>query len=52
MVDKIKIFGQYFTPRIVAEFMVNLITKKTQAKILEPCAGKGIFFGCFMEKGL
>lgn len=51
MVNKVKNLGQYFTPRIVAEFMANLITKKTQAKILEPCAGKGIFLDVLWKKG-
>ncbi|MHC1611344.1 MAG: Eco57I restriction-modification methylase domain-containing protein [Candidatus Methanospirareceae archaeon] len=49
MVDKIKTFGQYFTPRPVAEFMVNLGNKDITAKVLEPCAGKGIFLDVLWE---
>jgi len=38
-----KNLGQYFTPYDVARFMCSLISKKSGAKILEPCAGKGVF---------
>jgi type I restriction-modification system DNA methylase subunit len=41
--DKKKQFGQYFTPEIIAKFMVSFITKEKDALILEPSAGKVIF---------
>jgi adenine-specific DNA-methyltransferase len=47
---KVKSLGQYFTPRIVARFMTNLIDKDVSAKALEPCAGKGVFLNALLEK--
>lgn len=44
-------FGQYFTPKIVAEFMVSLLTVGKNKKILEPSCGKGIFLNVLNEKG-
>ena len=49
--DFVKQTGQYFTPKFVADFMVSLITKKRHAKILEPCAGKGVFLTSLHERG-
>gem|GEM_PF-226208 len=51
MMDKIKTRGQYFTPKTVAEFMVNLGNKDITAKVLEPCAGKGIFLDVLWKTG-
>ncbi|MCW1311455.1 MAG: N-6 DNA methylase [Candidatus Aenigmatarchaeota archaeon] len=51
MKKKIKSFGQYFTPRNVADFMVNLISKDKNVKILEPCAGEGVFLNALINKG-
>ena len=51
MGDKIKTLGQYFTPRSVADFMVNLGNKGITAKVLEPCAGKGIFLDVLWKTG-
>ncbi len=48
-IKKSKQYGQYFTPIEIARFMVNLISKKKQARILEPCAGKGIFLKTLSE---
>ena len=44
-------WGQYFTLKEVSDFMVNLITKKRDALILEPCAGEGVFIESLLEKG-
>ncbi len=41
--DPIKNLGQYFTPKFLAEFMVQLLDKKDPIRILEPSAGTGIF---------
>ena len=49
--DHVKAWGQYFTPRHVAEFMVSLIQKEKSAMILEPSAGKGIFLDVLWRKG-
>jgi len=35
--------GQYFTPEIIADFMVGLISFENSIQILEPSAGEGIF---------
>lgn len=44
-------FGQYFTPDIVADFMVDLATVNHDAEILEPCCGEGVFLRNLSEKG-
>ncbi|MFX0116953.1 MAG: Eco57I restriction-modification methylase domain-containing protein [Candidatus Hodarchaeota archaeon] len=49
--NNLKAVGQYFTPRFVAEFMVSLIEKEKTAKILEPCAGRGIFLDVLWKSG-
>lgn len=36
-------FGQFFTPKHIADFMVSMITHDTNSKILEPSSGEGIF---------
>lgn len=33
--------GQVFTPKVVADYMVNLFTLKENAEVLEPCFGDG-----------
>lgn len=44
--------GQYFTPAQIARLMINLISNGSKKqRILEPCAGKGIFLSCLVEKG-
>jgi len=50
MDDEIKNSGQYFTPEMVADFMVNLTRKPESAKILEPCAGEGVFLNALLKK--
>jgi adenine-specific DNA-methyltransferase len=46
---KKKIKGQYFTPKEVTDFMVELIESK-KPSIFEPCAGEGIFLQSLKEK--
>ena len=43
-------YGQYFTPEIVADFMINLATINKNSKILEPSCGKGIFLDLLLKK--
>jgi len=53
MKRNVKSSGQYFTPRNVAEFMVSLISENipSLAKVLEPCAGQGVFLDILASKG-
>ncbi|MGB0931432.1 MAG: Eco57I restriction-modification methylase domain-containing protein, partial [Chitinophagales bacterium] len=44
-------YGQYFTPDFVADFMVSLADVHTEAKILEPCCGEGVFLEALQNKG-
>ena len=44
-------FGQYFTPKIVADFMIDLSEIPTNAKILEPSCGEGVFLDLLQKKG-
>ncbi len=44
-------FGQYFTPKVVAEFMVGLADISANSKILEPSCGEGIFLEILQQKG-
>lgn len=44
-------FGQYFTPKVVAEFMIDLANITQKSKILEPSCGEGIFLALLQEKG-
>lgn len=44
-------FGQYFTPKVVAEFMIDLADITQQSKILEPSCGAGIFLALLQQKG-
>lgn len=44
-------YGQYFTHRIIAEFMAGMITHDTSAKVLEPSCGKGVFLEALAGKG-
>ena len=48
---KKKVMGQYFTPKIVSDFMVNLIGNKNNPTIFEPCAGEGVFLNSLNGKG-
>ncbi|HRP01879.1 MAG TPA: Eco57I restriction-modification methylase domain-containing protein [Candidatus Kapabacteria bacterium] len=52
-------FGQYFTPKVVADFMVGLAETSTSSvqrisansKILEPSCGEGVFLETLQQKG-
>jgi adenine-specific DNA-methyltransferase len=44
-------FGQYFTPEIIADFMIELSDISNSSHILEPSCGEGIFLKLFQEKG-
>lgn len=49
--NRVKEFGQYFTPKMVAEFMCDLISKDNSVNILEPSAGEGIFLDVLSKRG-
>ncbi|CEN39185.1 putative modification methylase HindII [Capnocytophaga cynodegmi] len=44
-------FGQYFTPEVVANFMIDLANIPKESKILEPSCGEGVFLNLLKEKG-
>ncbi|TAL56176.1 MAG: restriction endonuclease [Bacteroidetes bacterium] len=44
-------FGQYFTPEVVADFMIELADLKSNATILEPSCGEGVFLKLLHKKG-
>jgi adenine-specific DNA-methyltransferase len=44
-------FGQYFTPKIVADFMVDLADIIADSKVLEPSCGEGVFLDSLQQKG-
>lgn len=46
-----KKYGQYFTPKIVANFMVSLLSVSKDSSILEPSAGQGVFIEALEESG-
>jgi adenine-specific DNA-methyltransferase len=49
--NKKQIFGQYFTSRTIADFMVNLISSsKEELEILDPGAGTGVFLESLKER--
>ncbi len=43
--------GQVFTKPWVADYMVSLISKETNERILDPCFGKGVFLNSLYNKG-
>jgi adenine-specific DNA-methyltransferase len=43
-------FGQYFTPELIANFMIELANVSSESKILEPSSGKGIFLELLQRK--
>lgn len=44
--------GQYFTPKILAEYMVGQLTHPpTSSSVLEPSAGTGVFLQVLEERG-
>lgn len=44
-------YGQYFTEKVVADFMVSLISHPADRRVLEPSCGKGVFLQSLREKG-
>ncbi|MFA5556104.1 MAG: N-6 DNA methylase [Flavobacteriaceae bacterium] len=44
-------FGQYFTPKVVANFMIEMASISKSSKILEPSCGEGIFLDLLKQKG-
>lgn len=44
-------YGQYFTPSIVADFMVDLADINKNSRILEPSCGEGIFLDILTTRG-
>lgn len=44
-------YGQYMTPKIIADFMVSMIEHGKQANILEPSSGEGIFIDTLRHYG-
>ena len=46
-----KKYGQYFTPKVVAEFMVGLADISENSNILEPSCGEGVFLEILLNKG-
>lgn len=43
--------GQYFTPRHIADLMVSRLSMEHQSRILEPCAGEGVFLDALRDAG-
>jgi len=44
-------FGQYFTPKVVTDFMISLADISKKSKILEPSCGEGVFLELLHQKG-
>jgi adenine-specific DNA-methyltransferase len=44
-------FGQYFTPKVVATFMVEMANISQNSTILEPSCGEGIFLDILQQQG-
>lgn len=44
-------FGQYFTPRHIADLMVGMIGSSKMASVLEPSAGEGVFLDSLRDHG-
>ncbi len=44
-------FGQYFTPKVVADFMIDIADISKNSKILEPSCGEGIFLERLQQRG-
>ncbi|MCU0446316.1 MAG: N-6 DNA methylase [Microscillaceae bacterium] len=44
-------FGQYFTPQIVADFMITMADIAPFSKILEPACGEGVFLDLLQQRG-
>ena len=44
-------YGQYFTPKLVAEYMVSLANLNKNSTILESSSGKGVFIDSLTQSG-
>lgn len=44
-------FGQYFTPKVVADFMIEMANILQKSRILEPSCGEGVFLDLLKQKG-
>ncbi len=44
-------YGQYFTEKVVADFMASCISHDKDAAVLEPSCGKGVFLKSLLRKG-
>ncbi|PIY07515.1 MAG: restriction endonuclease [Flexibacter sp. CG_4_10_14_3_um_filter_32_15] len=44
-------YGQYFTPKIIADFMIGLADINDDSKILEPSCGEGVFLKSLQKEG-
>ena len=44
-------FGQYFTPKVVADFMIEMADISKNSSILEPSCGEGVFLEILQQKG-
>ena len=44
-------YGQYFTQHTIADFMVSLIGKSRDCRVLEPSCGEGVFLMSLKEQG-
>lgn len=44
-------FGQYFTPKEICNFMIQLAGVKTDSKVLEPSSGEGAFLDALENAG-
>ncbi len=51
MSKNVKELGQFFTPEIVADFMINLSSINKNDNILEPSCGEGVFLKELEKKG-
>jgi len=45
-------YGQYFTPEVVANFMLCLADLSADTKVLEPACGEGVFLKALQKKGV
>jgi len=44
-------YGQYFTPEVIVDFMIDLADLSKNSKILEPSCGEGIFIEKLLNRG-
>ncbi|MFN4033107.1 MAG: class I SAM-dependent DNA methyltransferase [Fimbriimonadales bacterium] len=44
--------GQYWTPRPLAEFMLEVARPQPHWKVIDPACGEGVFLECALERGV